>query len=282
MAAKYWIKLYHEILDDYKMHRLSDRLWRRTIELFLLAGDLDADGALPDLEEIAFRLRVNPEDLQGEIAELVHIGILTMADDGLVVTQFAARQAASDSTERSRYFRARQARSGNQPMPEPGPDPGGGGDESHPMGQRNGNGGATKRCTDTEAESDSETEREEESDAEPGKSAAAAGPAPSGLYQAFLEAIHDPDPPPVQTPYPEWESIFAELSGQGVTDADVREAVRWLRANGKHPSHPRGIRGAALTAMYQRGTERKNTVVNTSEDFSARYLKGRYSEFINH
>jgi hypothetical protein len=112
------------------------------------------------------------------------------------------------------------------------------------------------------------------------KSAAAAGPAPSGLYQAFLEAIHDPDPPPVQTPYPEWESIFAELSGQGVTDADVKEAVRWLRANGKHPSHPRGIRGAALTALRQRCTERKNDVVNIPD--RGRYLKGQYSEFINH
>ena len=29
---KYWIKLYHEILDDPKMGRLSDRTWRRTNE----------------------------------------------------------------------------------------------------------------------------------------------------------------------------------------------------------------------------------------------------------
>ena len=41
MGAKFWIKLYHEILDDPKMGRMPDRLWRRTIELFLLAGELD-------------------------------------------------------------------------------------------------------------------------------------------------------------------------------------------------------------------------------------------------
>lgn len=30
--ANYWIKLYHEILDDPLMATMPDRLWRRTIE----------------------------------------------------------------------------------------------------------------------------------------------------------------------------------------------------------------------------------------------------------
>ena len=38
MPSKYWIKLYHEVLDDPKMARLPDRLYRRCIEVFLLAG----------------------------------------------------------------------------------------------------------------------------------------------------------------------------------------------------------------------------------------------------
>jgi len=29
MGSPYWIKLYHEILNDPKMGRLPDRLWRR-------------------------------------------------------------------------------------------------------------------------------------------------------------------------------------------------------------------------------------------------------------
>ena len=44
MASRYWIKLYHEILEDPKMGRLSDRQFRRVIELFLLAGDCEMDG----------------------------------------------------------------------------------------------------------------------------------------------------------------------------------------------------------------------------------------------
>ena len=35
MSSFYWIKLYHEVLDDPKMALLPDRLWRRTIELFI-------------------------------------------------------------------------------------------------------------------------------------------------------------------------------------------------------------------------------------------------------
>lgn len=107
MAAKYWIKLYHEILDDYKMHRLPDSLWRRTIELFLLAGDTDQDGLLPDLDEIAFRLRVDRDSLQKEVEQLIGLGIL-IDEDALCVKNFEKRQSANSSTERSRKFRERE------------------------------------------------------------------------------------------------------------------------------------------------------------------------------
>ena len=46
MASKYWIKLYYEILDDPKLGKLTDWLFRRAIELFLLAGENDNDGLL--------------------------------------------------------------------------------------------------------------------------------------------------------------------------------------------------------------------------------------------
>ena len=39
MKTRIWIKLYLEILDDPKMDLLPDWLWRRAIELFLLAGE---------------------------------------------------------------------------------------------------------------------------------------------------------------------------------------------------------------------------------------------------
>ena len=107
MAAKYWIKLYHEVLDDAKMGRMPDRLWRRTIELFLLAGEHDRDGELPRLDDMAWRLRVEPQDLMQEIHALSKMGIVTIEGDELLVTNFAKRQGASSSAERMKEFRKR-------------------------------------------------------------------------------------------------------------------------------------------------------------------------------
>ena len=108
MASKYWIKLYHEILDDPKMGRLTDRLFRRTIQLFLMAGDYDADGFLPSVEDMAWRLRVDKDELETDLADLASTGIVQMNDDKWLVTKFAKRQAASTGTERWRQWKDRQ------------------------------------------------------------------------------------------------------------------------------------------------------------------------------
>ncbi len=36
MKIRIWVKLYIEALDDAKMGRLPDHIWRRAVELFLL------------------------------------------------------------------------------------------------------------------------------------------------------------------------------------------------------------------------------------------------------
>jgi len=108
MAAKYWLKLYHEILHDYKMFSLSDRLYRRVIECLLMAGELDEEGFLPALPEMAFTLRTDSKELMGELRELEKVGILTPVDDGWIVTNFAERQAAVSDAERVRRWRDRR------------------------------------------------------------------------------------------------------------------------------------------------------------------------------
>ena len=105
MASKYWIKLYHEILDDPKMGRLSDRLWRRTIEMFLLAGDYDKDGELPPIEDVAWRLRTDNETLQQDVEALQRIGILSVNGSIHLVTNFSERQSAMSGAERVSRFR---------------------------------------------------------------------------------------------------------------------------------------------------------------------------------
>lgn len=108
MASKYWIKLYHEMLDDPKMARLSDTLYRRVIELFLLAGKTGDSGRLPTTEDIAWHLRVDEAQLETELDELSKVGIVTHDAEGWIVTHFAERQAARTDAQRMRRYRQRQ------------------------------------------------------------------------------------------------------------------------------------------------------------------------------
>ena len=106
--TKYWIKLYHETLHDPKMGLLPDRLYRRTIELFLIAGEQDDEGYLPPIEEIAWTLRQDVEQLETEMIELQRKGILSMVDGRWLVTNFAKRQAPMDKAEYMRRKRAEE------------------------------------------------------------------------------------------------------------------------------------------------------------------------------
>lgn len=127
MASNYWIKLYHEILHDRKMATLSDHLYRRVIELFLLAGETDQDGALPDVADMAWILRADEPALLDDLRALAKVGITTDTDNGWLVTNFVERQAPSDPEARVRRHRERKAKdayySSEQPAPEQSEQP---------------------------------------------------------------------------------------------------------------------------------------------------------------
>ncbi len=107
MASKYWIKLYHEMLHDPKMGRLPDRLYRRCIELFLMAGEENDEGHLPATEDIAWVLRTNASELLSEMRALAAVGILTEQDGHWTVTNFATRQGPASDAERMVRMRER-------------------------------------------------------------------------------------------------------------------------------------------------------------------------------
>lgn len=126
MASNFWIKLYHEILHDPKMGMLPDNVWRRCLEIFLLAGELDNDGQLPDTPELAWMLRqANIERFEAELEHLERVNILTRLTDGWLVTNFTKRQGVIDTAERSRAYRERKriqgldtppSQEGNEPI----------------------------------------------------------------------------------------------------------------------------------------------------------------------
>lgn len=110
MRSFFWIKLHHAILDDPKMGLLPDALWRRVIELFLLAGEKHEQGVLPPLREMVWRVHTTEEILTEELVQLSEVGIVEQRDSGWFVTDFARLQAPTPSTERSQNHRERQRR----------------------------------------------------------------------------------------------------------------------------------------------------------------------------
>lgn len=105
--ANSWLKLYHEMLNDPKMGTMSDHLYRRTIELFLLAGQEGRNGLLPPLTQIAWALRTTVNDATLCLQELQELGIVTKLPEGsMIVTHFAERQDTNLSdAERSQRRR---------------------------------------------------------------------------------------------------------------------------------------------------------------------------------
>jgi DnaD/phage-associated family protein len=151
MTSFYFIKLYHEILDDPKMARLPDYLWRRVVELFLLAGDHGRDGTLPPVADMAWRLRVEENRLCENLRTLAEIGIVTETELGWMVTKFKERQAHVSNTERVRRFRERETQM-----------------------KRDRNGDETKRSAEEDKEIDIEVDIDKELEEEAEKKAAAA------------------------------------------------------------------------------------------------------------
>lgn len=108
----HWIKFWVEVIDDPKMGRLSDNLWRRFFECCALAGELNQDGRIPSVPDIAWRLRVDEETLRIEFDQLSRIGLLDhIAVDPLdhhwIVTNFDKRQSTMSAAERMRRKRKR-------------------------------------------------------------------------------------------------------------------------------------------------------------------------------
>lgn len=108
MMADYWIKLYLEIVEDPKMATLPDRLWRRSIELFLLAGKFGKGGALPETNQLAWVLRLPQDELEMDLRQISTTGIIEKTYDGWLVRNFAKRQAAAPAIERMRQMRTRK------------------------------------------------------------------------------------------------------------------------------------------------------------------------------
>lgn len=103
-----WIKLYIEMLEDPQTGRLGDHLWRRLVELFLLAGRNGNDGLLPPVPDMVWRLRVSAEELTCSLQALAEAGVVQETPQGWLVNHFAETQSAMPVDERMRQYRDRK------------------------------------------------------------------------------------------------------------------------------------------------------------------------------
>lgn len=65
-----WVKLYRDLLDDIEWHKLDGKAAKLLVSLWLIASEFD--GALPDTETLAFRLRLSEKDVLDAISKLSH------------------------------------------------------------------------------------------------------------------------------------------------------------------------------------------------------------------
>lgn len=108
MKSYYWIKVRHSTLQDREIATLSDRLWRRNMELNLLAGQEHKDGYLPDVSQMAWDLRLTDEELLEDLRALQDRGLVEEREEGWYVTRFSETQAPTSAADRMRRMRQRK------------------------------------------------------------------------------------------------------------------------------------------------------------------------------
>lgn len=111
MAQGGWLRLYDEVLDDPKVQKLSGDDFKAWINLLCLARR--HDGILPDLEAIAFALRMSVDGARTVLERLLNGTLIDRRSGGVDGAHYAPhgwdkRQYKSDgSTERVKRFRER-------------------------------------------------------------------------------------------------------------------------------------------------------------------------------
>lgn len=99
-----WFRFYEESLNDPKLLRLSDGLYRAWTILLCFASK--NDGILPPVEDMAAALRTKPAKVSGWIKELSAGGLIDEVDGRYEPHNWHGRQYKSDvSTERVKRFR---------------------------------------------------------------------------------------------------------------------------------------------------------------------------------
>lgn len=218
--ADYWLKLYIEILDDPKMATMPDRVWRRTIELFLVAKRMNKDGHLPDTRQVAWLLRMSADELEHDLRQIASTGIIEQEVGGWFIPNFSKRQAAVGDAERKAQERARkQSQQYYDDVTS----------QSRNVTQR-----TEDRRQSTEAETETKAEAEQ------------SARDPFSTMQSTIERL---------TGYPANPKDMAsieEFVKTGVIEADIKAAVAFFASISKTARGAADLRNSVMTAKGKR------------------------------
>ena len=250
MAAKYWIKLYLDMLDDPAVGRLSDALYRTLLQCMLAAGEAGKDGILPAVENLAWRLRMKPHVLARRLEALGEAGLLEKnADGNWLVAGFKERQGPSKDALRMRRNREHFANNSAEAFAN------------------------SSRNVRVDTEPDAEAEQKEESDAD----ADADTDSGSGirekdiLVKTFLEETGIPLNTGGQA---KWRDALGRMKRAGVTQEDMLAALAECRAKRLVIANLGSIANPAIIAMSRRKARGRPS---PEEDYR-RYLEGEYGD----
>ncbi len=259
--AGYWLKLYTEIIDDPKYHRLSDQAKIGMIELMVVAKKCNRNGELPSIEDICFYTR-RPVEWWGKvIAELEKIEFVINSENSVIIRKFAERQKAVNEAERQKL--SREIRHRKEFSHEPVT-------------------GLSRNVTESREEKEVELELEKEEDVDVDVPATGAGiiddPENSWVRESLItqfEQVTGLTAPISQSKVMEkWIDAFARLEKMGATPEIWRQAVTELTAKRYRIAGPWSIEKPCAMIL----AERKRETIPKSE--RRRDSDGEFRDFI--
>jgi hypothetical protein len=102
-----WFRFYDETLNDPKILRLSDNLFRIWVGLLCVASK--HDGHIPTIDDLTFALRITPVKIDAALSKLIELGLIDNDEGDLIPHNWSGRQYKSDtSNERVKRHRQRK------------------------------------------------------------------------------------------------------------------------------------------------------------------------------
>jgi hypothetical protein len=91
-----WLRLYHSVLDDPKVQRLSAADFKFWINALICASQNTPRGVLPDIDHLAFRLHSSREAVEKRLKTSQEVGLIHFENGFYRIHNWDARQFSSD------------------------------------------------------------------------------------------------------------------------------------------------------------------------------------------